>query len=358
MPQIPFGVDVHGEGAHPAAWRDARGEPRALFTPQRIRERFRALDDSALAFATIPQHVTADAFPNVQGQLDSIETAVFASAVTSRIALVTESNAIHSEPYHLANQVNTLDWSSAGRSGWIVGTDDSAQVAASYGREPHADPATARRETREVIAAVRRLWDTWEDDIFLADETTYRFLDLDRWHYADVEGEFFSVKGPGLLPRPPQGQIPVWSRTVDATVAPLVDIALVAGTSVERIAEEAGPARDAGVPRVVAEVEIVLDAQDRSAAERLKHLDRATPWGQADRLRLIGTADEAAERLAELATHVDGVRLHPAVIDVDVPVVVDTLLPALERADVLLASAPTQRELFRLPRPDNIFATA
>lgn len=358
MSQIPFGIELGGEGAHPAAWRHADSAPSALHTPARIRERFRALDDSSLAFVTIPQAHGTGAFPNVQGQLDSIETAIYAAAVTSRISVNAEGNAIHAEPFHLANQLNTLDWAAKGRSGWIVGTDDSAEVAASYGREPHSDLSAPLRETREVVQTIRRLWDTWEDDIFLADEATHRFLDLDLWHYADFEGEFFKIKGPGLLPRPPQGQLPIWSRGTGESIASLIDIVLLSGRDIGGIAEAARVAREKGAPRVVAEVEIVIDAGGQSASERLAQLDRWTPWASGERFRLVGSVDEAVAQLTELAAHVDGVQLHPAVIDADLPVIIGSLLPALDRAGILLAEAATQRELFGLERPSNIFAIA
>lgn len=355
MTRFPVGIEVTGEGAHPASWRFATDTPAHYFDPHRFRARFAALDDSLLSFAILGQHHRPGLPPNVQGQLDSVEAAAHAAALTEHISVLGETNAIHAEPFHVANQLNSLDWSAKGRSGWLVGNDDSDDVAASYGRRPRETVGAAHRETRDVITAVRRLWDSWEDDIFLADESSHRFLDLDRWHYADFEGEFFSVKGPGLLPRPPQGQPPIWSRDLSPSVAPLVDIALVSAPSATGTAQAAQAAARAGVSRSVAEVEIVLDAPGRTAQERLEALDAAFPWAPTDRLRVIGSVDQAAQRIIELSQHVDGIHLHPAVFDVDVPVIVESLLPALDRAGVLRPSAPTLRELFGLARPENIF---
>ena len=53
---------------------------------------------------------------------------------------------------------------------------------------------------------VRRLWDSWEDDAIIRDVTTGRYVDIDKLHYIDFTGKFFSVKGPSITPRPPQGQ--------------------------------------------------------------------------------------------------------------------------------------------------------
>ncbi|MGB4778289.1 LLM class flavin-dependent oxidoreductase [Microbacterium sp.] len=352
MSRIPFGIAIDGEGAHPAAWHQADRGPADLLTPSRIADRFRVLDDSAVAFALIPAANTA-----IVGALDAVETANFAAAVTSRLSLVAEVNTIRAEPFHLANQVNTLDWAAQGRAGWLAALDDSVDAAAAYGAAPHADASEATREAADVVAAVRLLWDTWEDDIFLADEATGRFLDLDRWHYADFEGTSFSIKGPGLLPRPPQGQLPVWGRgPVGEPFARQVDIVLVSGGTVADIDAQVRAAASVGIARAVAEVEVVLDARGVEASDRLAALDAATSGGTTGPVRLTGPAHRVAEQLGELADHVDGIVLRPAVLDVDVPVIIEEVLPALERDSVLLPDAATQRDLFRLERPANAFA--
>lgn len=358
MSRIPIGIDLAGEGAHPAAWRAAAHPPTALVEPARVAARVAAVDAAGLGFATFPER--PDAASGVAAVLDAIETAAFASAFTTRIGLVPAATAVHAEPYHLANQLNTLDWASRGRGGWLVGAADSAELAAGYGRAPHADEGSAVREARDVVAAARRLWDTWEDDVLIADQDGERFLDLDRWHYADAAGETFRIKGPGLLPRPPQGQLVVWADDPDAALAALVDVAIVAGATVPRSAARARSAVERGAARSVVEVEIVLDAAGSTAADRLRTLDRARPWAPGERLRIGGSPAEAADRLGELAGDVDGIRLHPAVLDVDLPVIADELLPRLDAAGVLRepAAGETLRDLFGLARPVNVFALA
>ena len=53
---------------------------------------------------------------------------------------------------------------------------------------------------------VSRLWDSWEDDAEIRDAASGRFIDRDKLHYIDFEGKSFSVKGPSITPRSPQGQ--------------------------------------------------------------------------------------------------------------------------------------------------------
>ena len=61
-------------------------------------------------------------------------------------------------------------------------------------------------EATDAVEVVRRLWDGWEDDAVIRDVATGRFVDRDKLHYIDFAGKHFSVKGPSITPRPPQGQ--------------------------------------------------------------------------------------------------------------------------------------------------------
>ena len=61
-------------------------------------------------------------------------------------------------------------------------------------------------EAVDYVDVVRRLSDSWEDDAIIRDVTTGRYVDIDKLHYIDFTGKFFSVKGPSITPRPPQGQ--------------------------------------------------------------------------------------------------------------------------------------------------------
>ncbi|AGP58927.1 hypothetical protein M271_37655 [Streptomyces rapamycinicus NRRL 5491] len=62
---------------------------------------------------------------------------------------------------------------------------------------------------------VARLWDSWEDDAEIRDTATGRFVDRDKPHYVDFEGAHFTVRGPAIVPRPPQGHPVVAVATTD-----------------------------------------------------------------------------------------------------------------------------------------------
>jgi alkanesulfonate monooxygenase SsuD/methylene tetrahydromethanopterin reductase-like flavin-dependent oxidoreductase (luciferase family) len=63
----------------------------------------------------------------------------------------------------------------------------------------------------------RALWDSWEDDAVIKDVATGRFLDNDKVHHVRFEGASFSVIGPLITPRPPQGQVVVIAAGGHAT---------------------------------------------------------------------------------------------------------------------------------------------
>jgi alkanesulfonate monooxygenase SsuD/methylene tetrahydromethanopterin reductase-like flavin-dependent oxidoreductase (luciferase family) len=344
----PVGVELDGAGAHPAAWRFADHTPVQAVDPRRLAEAARVAEDAGFEFIWLAASRPWDATParrrGVRARLDPVETASFLAASTTRIGLVAETTVAGAEPFHLANRLASLDWAAQGRAGW-------APVWSS-GR-PAPEGAAEGAEHAEVVDAVRALWDTWEDGVFLADESTGRFLDLDRWHYADFQGEHFSVKGPSITPRPPQGHLPVLGR------GPGVDLVRVGGTDPVDAAARADAARASGA-RVLLDVEVLLDA-DRPAAERLAALDAHDPWEPTDRLRLVGSPAEVAETLVGLSAHVDAIRLDPAVLTVDLPVLAAHVLPALAGTSRSSAARSSEaalplRDGLGLPPAGNRFA--
>src|SRR6185312_5788603 len=61
-------------------------------------------------------------------------------------------------------------------------------------------------EAADYVEVMRRLWDSWADGAEIRDVATGRFVDRAKLHYIDFTGPHFSVRGPSITPRPPQGQ--------------------------------------------------------------------------------------------------------------------------------------------------------
>lgn len=368
-------LELDGEGAHPAAWRKARHAPDELLNGSRIRSAVLAAESAGFHVATFADGpVTGSS--DVAGRLNALQRAAFAGPVTSSIVLVPEVDTVYTEPFHISTQLASLDYVSGGRAGWLVSASGSAEEAAAVGRS-FVEGAALAQEAAASVEVSRRLWDSWEDDAVIRDVPTGRYLDVDKLHYiefetpADFPGSGYSVKGPSIIPRPPQGQLPVVAQAalVSGSLLPsAVDVVLVSAPTPSLLAAElaqvsarltadGGGAVVGGGPAVVAELDVVLDSRGQSAAERLAELDGFTPW-TGSRARFVGTAAELVDFLTEFLAVAGGVRLHPAVLDVELEELAQLVLPELRRRGVLkpVAQGATFRQLLGLERPVSRYA--
>lgn len=353
---LRLALEVDGGGAHPAAWRASGRPPAAVLSPLAIRDVAVHAETSGFTVLTYGDSpLPPSAGPDVVGRLEAVGRAAYSSQLTDRIGLAPTAHVTTTEPFHVAAQLASLDHASHGRAGWVVGAIDSADALRTIGSPPLTDP---RQEVEDVVDVVRRLWDSWEDDAVIKDVATGRYLDPDKVHHVDFEGASFSVKGPLITPRPPQGQ-PVVFGADSLGIAGRLDVVLVEAPGFDAVGQKAAAARESGAPLVFAEVDVILDAE-RTAADRLAALDRHTPWDSAGRLRHAGSPDDLVNLLLRLAAVVDGVRLHPAVLATDLPVLAEQVLPKLASAGVHHPPRPgdTLRSTLGLTRPANRYATA
>jgi alkanesulfonate monooxygenase SsuD/methylene tetrahydromethanopterin reductase-like flavin-dependent oxidoreductase (luciferase family) len=252
----------------------------------------------------------------VVGRIGSVGRAAYLSAALSVLSVVPVVSTTYSEPFHVSSQLASIDHVTAGRSGWVATVTEASSAAGAWGRPVLSDAARLRREAADAVEVVRALRDSWEDDAVIRDIASSRYLDRERLHYVDLAGENYSVKGPAIVPRPPQGQLVVLA---EASLLPdhLVDVSLIARRDLARLRTAAAASQTA---RAFAEVEVALDTPGLSAAERIADLGRHAEWTDRGRLRYAGAAAGLVKLLGEPAGLVDGVRLHPLVIDEDVSV--------------------------------------
>ncbi len=292
------------------------------------------------------------------GRIEAGTRAAFVSTLTDRLGLAPTLHATITEPFHLATQLASLDHATRGRAAWVVGAANDVDSRATIGADPLRTAAWSR-EVADVIDVARLLWDSWADDAVIKDAATGRYLDPDRVHHVDFVGASFSVTGPLITPRPPQGQVVVIAPA-HLRVDDRADIVLVAAPDRNSLRARVDQARAAGAPLVFVDIEILLDSPQGSATDRSARLDETTPWPNTSRLRHVGSAEDLIALLHTLSSEVDGVRFLPAVQSIDLPMVVEHVLPALRAAGLHRPPAPgaTLRESLRLPRPANRFATA
>src|SRR5262245_48764532 len=372
--RLRLGVSVDGAGHHPAAWRARDVDGTRLFTAGYLAEQVLHAERGGLDFVTL-----GDAFGvqpggegRVRGRFDAVLALAAVAPLTRSIGLVPVTDATHTEPFHLAKNIATLDHVSAGRAGWWPTVSTTTEVAELFGRKPAAPFSELWAEADEVIDVVRRLWDSWEDDAVIRDVATGRYLDRDKVHYVDFTGRFFAVRGPSITPRSPQGQPLVVidgtdaeARDVAARWADVVivdetgaDAAQAARERIRHLVSDAG--RDPDDVSVIAAIGVLLDESDEAAAEARARLDELDAAGTADRWAYTGGPRAFADRLAALFADraADGVLVHPAVLAPTLHHLVDDVVPRLAARAVLddQAPGPTLRQRFGLDRPANRYA--
>ncbi|MEV0010027.1 LLM class flavin-dependent oxidoreductase [Streptomyces sp. NPDC047973] len=159
----------------------------------------RLAEEGALDYVTL-----ADSF--ARPGPDALSVLARVAPDTRRIGLVPTVTTTHTEPFHVSSAVATLDWVSKGRAGWYVDVSATETEARLFGRRTAGPAAALWQEAGEVADAGARLWDSWEDDAEIRDAATGRFVDREKLHHVDFHGSTFSVRGPAIVPRPPQGR--------------------------------------------------------------------------------------------------------------------------------------------------------
>ncbi|GAA2242689.1 LLM class flavin-dependent oxidoreductase [Streptomyces amakusaensis] len=398
LPPLHLAVALDGAGWHPAAWREPTARPGELFTAGHWAGLVAEAERGLLDFVTIedslgPQssHPTDpdDRTDQVRGRLDAVLVAARVAPLTRNIGLVPTVVATHTEPFHLSKAIATLDYVSTGRAGLRIQVTPRPNEAAHFGRRTipslgaedvgdaeEWDTPAARElvdrlfgEARDYVEVVRRLWDSWEDDAEIRDAATERFIDRGKLHYIDFEGPHFSVKGPSITPRPPQGQPVVTALAHQSVPYRLVggsadigyitpydnDQARAAVAEIRAAQDAAGRAREP--LHIFGDLVVFLDGDRAAAEDRKARLDglAGEVWS-SDAQVFTGTPAELADLLLERReAGLSGFRLRPGVIGHDLEGITRGLVPELRRRDAFRHAyeADTLRGLLGLARPAN-----
>ena len=383
---------LDGAGWHPAAWREPDARPAELFEARYWIDQVVEAERGLLDFVTIEDSLGVQSSSyekldgrtgEVRGRLDAELIAARVAPVTNHIGVVPTVVVTHTEPFHLSKAIATLDFVSTGRAGMRVQVSARPYDAALFGRrqlppfriEDAGEPATQQLitelfdETADYIEVVRRLWDSWEDDAEIRDVATGRFVDIDKLHYIDFEGKHFSVKGPSITPRPPQGQ-PIVSALAHQQdgyrlVAEATDVGFVtprdSAHGREIVAEIRGE-RDAvgragDGPHIFGDLVVFLDDDAAEAVRRKARLDGTS--GEAyvsDAAVFTGSPAMLADVLQEWHdAGLSGFRLRPGTIPHDLEAITRRLVPELQRRGAFREEyeATTLRGLLGLHRPVN-----
>ncbi|MFE9127515.1 LLM class flavin-dependent oxidoreductase [Streptomyces sp. NPDC007148] len=394
-PPLHLAVALEGTGWHPASWRDQAARPRDLFTAGHWADLVAEAERGLLDFVTFEDGLGLQSShygeldgrtDQVRGRLDAVLTASRIAPLTRHIGLVPTVIATHTEPFHISKAIATLDYVSTGRAGLRVQISARPHEAAHFGRRTFAPISLEELKTEagqerltdlfdeaaDYVEVVRRLWDSWEDDAEIRDVVSGRFVDRDKLHYIDFEGKRFSVKGPSITPRPPQGQ-PLVTALAHQTVpyrlvARQADVGYVTPHDAEQAraivaeirAEQETAGRAGELLHVFGDLVVFLDDEQAAAQDRRARLDALAGEPYTSDARIFtGTPAQLADLLQELAAQgLSGFRLRPAVAGHDLPAITRGLVPELQRRGAFRTAyeADTLRGLLGLPRPANRYA--
>jgi alkanesulfonate monooxygenase SsuD/methylene tetrahydromethanopterin reductase-like flavin-dependent oxidoreductase (luciferase family) len=391
---LHLAVALDGAGWHPAAWREPDAQPGLLFTAAYWAGLAQQAERGLLDFITIEDGLDLQSddragrderTDRVRGRLDAVLIAARVAPVTRHIGLMPTAITTHTEPFHLSKAIATLDYVSGGRAGVRVQVAGRADTAAHFGRrdvprldlERFADPDVQRLaaehfdEAADYVEVLRGLWDSWEDGAEIRDVATGRFVDRGKLHYTDFEGRWFSVKGPSITPRPPQGQ-PVVAALGHAGVpyrliARSADIGFVTPRdrqhAAEIVTEIQGEqtAAERQVAHLFGDLVVFLDDSAAAARARRERLDElAGAVYTSDAHIFAGTPAELADLLLDWhEAGLTGFRLRPAALPHDLAKITGGLVPELQRREAFRAGyraagwPATLRGLLGLRRPVN-----
>ena len=401
MPEpLHLAVALDGSGWHPAAWREPTASPTSLLTAAYWTDLVQTAERGLIDFVTIEDSLglqtdnsivhaaPTDRVDRVQGRLDAVLVAARVAPLTSGIGLVPTAVVTHTEPFHVSKAIATLDYVSRGRAGVRVKLSASSAEAEQLGRRhiPQHGPADLATpevhqlvsdlfdEAADYVEVVRRLWDSWEDDAEIRDAATGRFIDRNKLHYIDFQSKYLSVKGPSIVPRPPQGQPLVSAlahvdlayrlaaRQADIVYVTPPDSTDAAGIVHEVRAEQADAGRIGDTLHIFADLVVFLDSETETGADRKARLDELDGAEYASDARIF---TGGAAELADLLEHyqqagITGFRLRPGALPDDLTRITGALVPELQRRNLFRRAyeASTLRGLLGLARPANRYAVS
>ncbi|XVV08691.1 LLM class flavin-dependent oxidoreductase [Actinoplanes sp. CA-131856] len=352
---LHLAVALDGAGWHPAAWRTAGAEPGNLFKATYWTDLVLEAQRGTLDFVTIEDSLGI-AGNGVGARLDAVLIAARVAPLTKNIGLVPTATVTHTEPFHISKALATLDYVSTGRAGWRVQLSAHPGEAGHFGRRVVPDLQEHFDEAADFVEVVRRLWDSWEDDAEIRDAATGRFVDREKLHYINFDGKYFSVKGPSITPRPPQGQ-PLVTALAHADIpygfatgsADLVYVTPTDADDARRIV-----AKVSALPHVFADLVVFLSENDQATKETKAWL--ADTAYTSDALVFAGTPAELADLLLDWQrAGLTGFRLRPGRLPADLEAITRGLVPELRQRGAFRKEyeAPTLRGLLGLPRPAN-----
>ncbi|WP_374300191.1 LLM class flavin-dependent oxidoreductase [Paracoccus sp. (in: a-proteobacteria)] len=207
--KIRLGAFLPGGGQHIASWRHpdqpADGAVSLDFHVRLAREAERGLFDAYFLADGLATGGTSEGGPARIAGFEPVTLFAALATQTMHLGFIATASTTYEEPYNTARKFASLDLISGGRAGWNVVTTATEAAARNFNLDTQHPHAVRYARAAEHVEVVRKLWDSFEDDIFIRDKTRGAFLDRAKLHRAHHKGQHFKVEGPLNVSRSPQG---------------------------------------------------------------------------------------------------------------------------------------------------------
>ena len=200
------------QGDYRFSWRHPAAVDRQIFSLEYYRQLAAQAEAATLDNIFIADHYSVwDSVPSGLTEysnlrLEPLTLLSALAAVTRNIGLMATASTTYHDPYNQARFIASLDWISEGRVSWNIVTSWLPEEAANFGRDTLPAHQDRYQRAAEFIRVVTGLWDSWEDDALVFDKHTGTIADPDKVHILNHQGDYFKVRGPLNVPRPPQGR--------------------------------------------------------------------------------------------------------------------------------------------------------
>jgi FMN-dependent oxidoreductase (nitrilotriacetate monooxygenase family) len=205
--QLHLNAFLMSVGHHEAAWRLPESDPYADQDVEhfkrlaRIAERGR-LDSLFLADGPV---LWDQVGRRPSGVLEPTVLLTALAGATSHIGLIATASTTYNEPYNLARRFASLDVISGGRAGWNIVTTAGLDAARNFNLDHLPAHRDRYRRAAEFVDVSLKLWDSWDDDVIVADKATGVWGDQEKIYPPRHVGEYYRVAGALNVPRTPQG---------------------------------------------------------------------------------------------------------------------------------------------------------
>jgi FMN-dependent oxidoreductase (nitrilotriacetate monooxygenase family) len=194
-------------GHHEASWRLPESDPRANTDVAHYQALARTAERGTFdsLFLADGPALWGGVAQRPAGVIEPLTLLTVLAATTEHIGLIATASTTYNSPYNLARRFASLDHVSGGRAGWNIVTTAGPAAARNFGLDDAPEHAHRYARAAEFTEVARKLWDSWEEDVYVGDKDLGVWGDDRKIHPPRHHGRFFSVEGALNIPRSPQG---------------------------------------------------------------------------------------------------------------------------------------------------------